>query len=117
MIAKQINRIANDINIIFEVEGSFVELFELKHFPFDHQSVTAKLRCQCALEGKVPVVFTGLHTAVEVVDVENFSLQNTWDIEKRLEVCHPNPALETAVRPAARALGVRAGAHPHRPHT
>ena len=70
MIAKQINRIANDINIIFEVEGSFVELFELKHFPFDHQSVTAKLRCQCALEGKVPVVFTGLHTAVEVVDVE-----------------------------------------------
>lgn len=86
MVSKQIDQIGNAINIVFEVEGSFVELFELKHFPFDHQSVTAKLRIQCALEGKVPVVFTGLHTAVEVVDVENFSLQNTWDIEKRLEV-------------------------------
>ena len=77
--------LANHDNIVFEVEGSFVELFELKHFPFDHQSVTAKLRIQCALEGKVPVVFTGLHTAVEVVDAV---LDARLGIDARCERAH-----------------------------
>jgi len=68
------------------VDGTFFEIFELEHFPFDHQEVSAKLRCICAMEGAVPVKFTGLYNAVEVVDVDNFALQNTWTLEKRLEV-------------------------------
>ena len=70
----------------FEVEGTFIELFELEHFPFDHQELTAKLRCQCAEEGGVAMEFSGLETAVAVIDVNNFALQNTWNIEKRLQV-------------------------------
>jgi hypothetical protein len=86
VIQRQIYAIGDDISMIMEVEGAFFELFELDHFPFDHQSVSCKLRCSCAKEGEIPVKFTGLEDAVEVVEVKEFALQNTWEIEKKLEV-------------------------------
>ena len=84
IITKMVNKMNDrDLSLVLEVEGSFLETFELENFPIDYQELTIKLRTACAREGGMPCIFckTALKSCALNVDTGNFSLANVWRLE------------------------------------
>ena len=83
---RTVQKAKNNLDLVYEMDGTFFELFELHHFPFDHQMLRAKLRSACAMDGKTPVRFTKRRQGViQLIDRENFALHNAWTLEERIQ--------------------------------
>ena len=76
-----------DLSLVLEVEGEFLETFELENFPIDYQELTIKLRTACAREGGMPCEFCqhSMKSSALNVDTANFSLKNVWRLEPNID--------------------------------
>ena len=88
VVTKMVNKMGErDLSLVLEVEGEFLETFELENFPIDYQELTIKLRTACAREGGMPCEFCqhSMKSSALNVDTANFSLKNVWRLEPNID--------------------------------
>ena len=79
-IDPKIVRVADDVDLVFKVTGTFFSTMQLRHFPVDAQKLSLLLSVNCAEEGIVPVKFKVTRDTVITVAKGTFALSNLWDL-------------------------------------